>query len=382
MKVNRLALLAFLLGVLPAGASAQMQQLSLKRDMPNVAWAGCPRPDGAPKTVTPAQQQEAERSASSATEASLLGDKTTALQLLTRAAVTDPTSRTIAYRLARALDEAERLPAALAAYCQYLALAPEAADAQEVRERTRVLGTPTGLAVPAEARQAFADGIASYDAGKLAEAEASFGKASEAVPTWNAPVFNRGLARMALAKRNDAEIDFRRYLELSPGSPDFNQVLTLIASFRQPDAPRVNTGGVFARGLIVPGLGQLTTGQSAKGAVYLGAAAAAVAVGVAVKRVAVECLSEPVNGVCPSDQIDRTSNERPYLIPAIGAYLALGLISAIDAARGVRKQNAATPESTRIGEQQQARSRAPYLAVPTVQVGLDGARVDLVRIRF
>ena len=69
-------------------------------------------------------------------------------------------------------------------------------------------------------------------------------------------------------------------------------------------------------------------------------------------------------------------------VQALGAYVALGLISAIDAARGVRKQNAAAPEGARIGEQQQARSRAPYLEIPTLQVGLDGARVDLIRIRF
>ena len=382
MKLNRYALLALFVGVLPSGATAQWQQVSLTRDVPNTAWAGCPRPDGAARTVTSAQQEEAERIANSATEASLLGDKTAALQLLTRASATDPTSKTIAYRLARALDEAERLPAALAIYCQYLTLAPDASDAQEVRERTRVLGTPSGFTVPADARQAFVDGIASYDAGKLAEAEASFGKASQAVPNWNAPVFNRGLARMALAKRDDAVADFRHYLELSPGSSDFDQVLNVLAAVRGPAAPRINTSGVFARGLIVPGLGQLTTGRTGSGVFYLGAAAAALGVGVAVKRIAVDCLSEPVNGVCPSDQIDRTRNERPYLIPAIGAYVALGLISAFDAARGARKQNAATPESVRIGDQQQARSRAPYLAVPTVQVGLDGARVDLVRIRF
>jgi tetratricopeptide (TPR) repeat protein len=380
MKAIRYALLALILGVLPAAITAQTPQLSLKRDVPSAAWEGCARNDNSRRTVTPAQQQEAERLANSATQASLLGDKNAALDLLARAANTDPTSKTIAYRLARELDEAQRLPAALASYCQYLALAPDGPDAQEVRERTRAIGTPTGFTVPDDARQAFADGIASYDAGKLAEAETSFGTASTAAPTWSAPVFNRALARMALSRRDDAAVDFRRYLELSPGASDFNQVLNLLASFQQPAAPRINPGGAFARGLLIPGLGQLTTGRSGRGMLYLGAAAAAVAVGVGVQRVAVECLTEPVNGVCPDEQIDRTRNDRPYLVPAIGAWFAIGLIGAIDAARGARRQNAQAAEAVRIGEQ--AQTRAPYLAVPTVQVGLDGARVDLIRIRF
>jgi tetratricopeptide (TPR) repeat protein len=380
MKAIRYALLALLVGVLPAAATAQAQQLLLKRDVPSAAWEGCQRIDGRRAAVTPQQQQEAERLANSATQASLLGDKTAALDLLARAANTDPTSKTIAYRLARELDEAQRLPAALASYCQYLALAPEGPDAQEVRERTRAIGKPTGFTVPAGARQAFVDGIANYDAGKLAAADTSFGIASAAAPTWNAPVFNRALTRMALSRRDDAAAYFRRYLELSPGASDFNQVLNLLASFQQPAALRINPGGAFARGLLIPGLGQLTTGRSGRGMFYLGAAAAAIAVGVAVQRVAVECLSEPVNGVCPDDQIDRTRNNRPYLVPSIGAYFAIGLIGAIDAARGARRQNAQAAGAVRIGEQ--ARTRAPYLAVPTVQVGLDGARVDLVRIRF
>jgi tetratricopeptide (TPR) repeat protein len=288
MKAIRYALLALFLGVMPAAATAQAQQLLLKRDVPRAAWEGCPRIDGPRAAVTPQQQQEAERLANSATQASLLGDKTAALDLLARAAKTDPTSKTIAYRLARELDEAQRLPAALAAYCQYLALAPEGPDAQEVRERTRAIGTPTGFTVPDDARQAFVDGIASYDAGKLADADTSFGIASAAAPTWNAPVFNRALTRMALSRRDDAAVDFRRYLELSPGASDFNQVLNLIASFQQPAAPRINPGGAFARGLLIPGLGQLTTGRSGRGMFYLGAAAAAM-------RLASPCNAYPSN---------------------------------------------------------------------------------------
>src|SRR5262245_26676019 len=177
MSRIRLALIAPFLLSLPMTAYAQ-RQFSLKRDVPAVAWTGCATDEGARKTVSAAQQQEAERYASAATQALLIGDRTAALDQLTRAAAADPTSKAIAYRLGRALDEADRTKEALPVYCAYLVLAPDAPDAQEVRERVRAIGTPTGFAVPAEARQAFMDGIAQYDAGKVADAETSFGQAS------------------------------------------------------------------------------------------------------------------------------------------------------------------------------------------------------------
>ena len=380
MSRIRFALIAPLLLSLPIAAHAQ-RQFTLKRDVPATAWTGCPKDDGARKTVTAAQQQEAERYASAATQASLLGDRNAALDQLTRAAAADPTSKAIVYRLGRALDEADRAKDALPVYCLYLALAPEAPDAQEVRDRARAIGTPAGFAVPAEARQAFIDGIAQFDAGKVAEAETSFGQASAAVPNWSAPVFNRALARMALLHRADATEDFRHYLELSPGAADFNDVLNLIASFQAPAAPQVQPGSVFLRGVFVPGLGQFTTGRTGAGMLYLGAAAGAVGVGLGVKRSTVQCLSEPVNGVCPAGQIDRTNKDRPYLVPGIAGAFAIGIIGAIDAARSVSKRNAKAAEGSRTGSNE-SQSRAPHLELPAVNVGLDGARIDLVRLRF
>jgi tetratricopeptide (TPR) repeat protein len=127
-------------------ASLHAQQPTQRR---TASWAGCPAPDERPGDVTAAGRREGERLAEAATRAALIGDKTAALGLLTRAAALDPASRSTAYQLARILDELDRPKEALAAYCRYLALAPDAPEADEVRERTRVLGSASEIAQPA-----------------------------------------------------------------------------------------------------------------------------------------------------------------------------------------------------------------------------------------
>jgi tetratricopeptide (TPR) repeat protein len=362
------------------------QQLPLKREVPSVSWAGCPQPEERRSTVTPAQRQDAERLAETATQASLLGDKAAALDLLTRAADADPTSRRIAYNLARALDELERPRDALAAYCRYLALAPDAADAQEVRERARALGTPPGFAVAAPAVRAHESGIASFDAGNLAAADTAFGQAIEAAPDWSAAVYNRAVVRLAQGRTDAAGEDFRRFLELSPGAPEFSAVLDLLATFRQPTPQLYNPSGALVRGLLVPGLGQMTTGRLRTGIVYLGASAGIVAAGLLVKRLEVDCLSPPVNGRCPAGQVANQQEKRPYLLPALALALAIDVYGAIDAYRGARRRNSEAARSSRIGPDgrvgNDGRKRGPALALPAINVGLHDVRIDLLRVRF
>jgi tetratricopeptide (TPR) repeat protein len=377
MSPVRLLGLVFLL-VETSGAAAQ--QLQLKRTLPGIAWAGCPSPDGRRVTVTPAQRQDAERLAEAATQASLLGDKAAALDLLTRAAGVDATSKTIAYHVARTLDELNRPNEALVAYCRYLALAPDASDAQEVRDRTRVLATPAGFAVSAAAARAYEAGIAHYDGGRLAEAETAFGQASAAAPAWANAVYNRAVIRLALGRTDPAAEDLRRYLELSPGAPDFNQLLDLLATFRQVVPPPYNPSSVLVRGLLVPGLGHFTTGRSGAGVLFLGAASSALAAGFAVTRQEVDCLSPPVNGRCPADQIASQKTRRPYLVPGIAAAAAIGVWGAIDAYRGAGKRNAEASRSLRVGLD--GRSRGPSLVSPSLTVGLHNAQFDLIRVRF
>lgn len=363
-----------LLGCLAARAGAQT--LLLKREPPLVEWAGCPALPP-PESTDDARRQQAESLAASATEASILGDNAAALDRLTRAATLDPASPAITYRLARTLEVLDRDDDAVAEYCRYLSL-PGAADSAEVRDRLAELTQPDGIAVSAAAAQAYDTGIAHFDAGSLVQAEAAFQQALDAAPMWSAPVFNRALVLIALGRRDEAARDLRQYLEMSPGAPDFDQVLDLLSSLR--GVSPYNPVAALATGLVVPGLGHFTTGRPVTGAVFLGSAAGALAVGLLTQRTEVECLATPVDGRCPPDQVLRENVERPYLTAALAVAAAIGIGGAIDAYRGARSRNAAAPEVLRFGEQNGAGGAA--LVLPRVHLGPDGPRLYLLRLRF
>jgi tetratricopeptide (TPR) repeat protein len=329
--------------------------------------------------VPEARRAEAERLATQATEASILGDNRSALDLLTSAAARDPSSDRIAYRLARTYEELDNDAEAIREYCRYLALAPDAPDAREVRDRLAALTDPGGLAVPVAAVQAFESALVHYDAGRPIDAEAAFNIALTAAPTWGDALYNRGVVRLALGRRGEATEDLRRYLEQNPGSGDFSAVLDAIGAPREAAAARYNPGTAFATGLIVPGLGHFTTGRPGRGLLYFGAAAGAAAAGVMWQRVEVECLSPPENGSCPAGQVLRERTERPYLLPAIGAAAAIGVIGALDAARGARRRNAEATELLRAGG---PAGGGAALLLPSFEVRPDGAHFNLIRIHF
>jgi hypothetical protein len=184
---------------------------------------------------------------------------------------------------------------------------------------------------------------------------------------------------LALGRTNEAAEDLRHYLALNPDSPDFAQVVDLLASLRRAGPPLQNPSSVLIRGLIVPGLGHFTTGRTGTGILFFGLGAGALVAGLGVDRVSVQCLSPPVNGECPPGQVYREQKDRPYLIPGVAAFAAAAVIGAIDAYRGVKKRNAES-EAPRIGGQFGA--HRPSLALPAVSLGLDKAQVDLIRIRF
>jgi tetratricopeptide (TPR) repeat protein len=359
--------------------AASAQTLELRRDRPEIAWAGCPQM-ARPANVAQQRRDEAARLATAATESAILGDNAAARDLLARAAATDPTAPSHAYRLGRALEELGRTDEALGEYCRYLAIAPNAADAGEVRTRITALTRPAGLAVPESALHAFDAGIADYDAARLVEAEAAFRAAAEAAPYWPAPVFNRALVFTALDRRDDAAVAFRNYLELSPGASDFDAVLALLASFREGPAPvqRYNPGSALVAGLLVPGLGHFTTGRPGRGALFMTAAGAAVAAALLVEKVDVDCLSPPVGGVCPTDQILNKDVSRPLLLPGLGAAAVIGIVGAVDAFRGAQRKNA-TDAGLRMG---MVGDRGVRLQAPGINAAWTGIRIDLLRVRF
>ena len=364
------ALAVLLLATLAAPVSAQ--QLDLKRTTPQVAWSGCPAATPV-AAVSAAQRQQADALAASATQAAILGNNTAAAEQLANAARLDPRSQAIAYRLARALEELGRQEDALAGYCHFLALDPDTADAIEARERIAALANREH-AVPADAAHDFRIGIAHYDAGRAAPAEAAFGRALAAAPNWSDALYNRGIARLAVGRRADGIADLRRYLELNPGAPDLGQVVDVVARYGGTPAAPYNPSLVLASGLLFPGLGHFTTGRPATGALVLGVAGAGVAIGMLLEKTDVICLSPPVDGNCPSDQVVREDVSRPYLAPGLALAAAAGIYGAIDAFRGARRRNDEAAAALRVG--------SAALQAPAIRMSWNGAQFDLVRIRF
>lgn len=381
-------------GAMSASAEQQQQPLTLKREVPRVRWEGCaahaafdaaagrPAPaflsQPAPPVVQPASPADsarihAERLAADATEAAVLGNSQAALQLLTRATALSPTSHDVSYRRARALEETGDTAGAVVEYCRYLTL-PDADDREHVGQRLEALTRTDSTAVPSAAARAWLDAIRRADAGRMNDAERGFSTAIDAAPGWGDAHYNRALTRIALGSRDSAAVDLRSYLELSPGAADFDLVLALVETLRGRTYDPTTT---LATGLVVPGLGHLTTGRPVAGLVVLGTAAGALAAGMLIDRTDVACLAVPVNGNCPPDQVLREDVDRPYLLPSIGVAAAIGILGAIDAARSVRRRNRQADALVRIGAGDGARLQAP-----AVQPRAGGADVALVRLRF
>jgi tetratricopeptide (TPR) repeat protein len=353
----------------PAAASAQ--ELTLRREVPPEAWGGCPPANAS--TPSDADRQEAERLAGSAAQAAILGDAAAVLDLLGRAAALDPASPGIAYRHGRALEEAGRRDDAILAYCRYLSLAPDSPDAAEARARRDALAYREG-AMPADAVRAFRSGIAAWDAGRIAEAETAFGRAAEEAPHWPAPIYNRALVRVAARSPQPALADLRRYLELSPGADDFDAVLDVVTTLRAA-APHNPTAALVA-GLLVPGLGQITTDRPAAGLLVLGGAAGALAAGMLITRVEVDCLAPPVDGRCPEGQVLRERTTRPYQELGIAGALAVGAAGAFEAWHGARRTRGPDIGLIRIS------ALGATLAPPAMSAMAQSARLELVRLRF
>lgn len=373
IRFARTAALAVALA-LAASTAVDAQQLPLKREQPPLEWRGCSAAPAAAPAASAEDRAEAARLAGEATEASILGDNQAVLALLSAAAERDPASARVAYLRARALELLDRPDDALDEYCRYSALAPSGPERSEVDQRVAALVAQRGFAVPRTAAEAFGTGVDHFDAGRLAEASAAFGAAAAASPEWAAATYNRGVTQLALGNTAAAVRDLRRYLELNPGADDLGAVLDAFASVGVRTGP--NPATALAAGLVLPGLGHFTTGQPRRGAVFLAGAAGIAAVGLVATRDRVECLSPPVDGRCPADQVLREETVRPLLLPALLAAFATGVIGAVDAYRGVAAQAAprAGPRS--------AREASGLSFAPHVERAADGARVTLLRVRF
>jgi tetratricopeptide (TPR) repeat protein len=295
---------------------------------------------------------------SQANQAAILGDDARARGLLLRAADMDPSSGEIAYRMARALENAGEAEAALAEYCRYLRLAPDGADVPDVEGRVSVLGGSVDGTIPTPARIAFELGIEAIDRGDHSRAALHFSRALVEFPDRPEAHYNRGFTYLQDGREAAARTDLERYLELRPDSPHAAAVATRVrtpvpASIHSPRTALVT-------GLMFPGMGHFHSGRPGDGAVVLAGAGAAATIGILHTRVDVSCRIPPVEGECPPGEVAGRIEDRPLLVPGLAAAGVLTILGAIHASRSVGARSAGLARA----------------AEPAVRVGLDALSGD------
>jgi tetratricopeptide (TPR) repeat protein len=328
------------LGLLLALPNAvHAQTLRLKPALAGAGATGCaafPAPNVNSGPVAAAADAEARQLLTTAQDAALLGEHAAARDAFARAARLTPGNARLAYYLGREHEALSDASAAVAAYCRYLTLTPNAPDGDEVRGRVVRLVPSTELSRMDEARTTFLSGVALLERRQYTAADAAFASVAQALPSAPEPYFNRGLARAAQGSRQPALDDFQKYLELAPAAGDRVDVRSAMA--RIPDgvySPRA----AFGSGLLVPGLGQMSTGRPIFGVMTLGVVGGAVAFGLQSKAgVDVGTFTDPF-GNAYIDSIPKTT--RPNLVAAgIGAAVVWlgGAIEASSFARRSRRR--------------------------------------------
>jgi hypothetical protein len=133
-RLHVLVLTLCALTTIPRTAYAQSAtQTGAQASSADVTRGRCP---AARKVTAPSDEQRrsARTLVSRAQQAVIVDDHTSARDLYERAVVLDPTDATTAYALARTY-ESLRDPRAVNEYCRFLALAPNAPEAADVRQR-------------------------------------------------------------------------------------------------------------------------------------------------------------------------------------------------------------------------------------------------------
>jgi len=318
------------------------QELPLRRALPPAPADPCAVPtaqlSGVPQTPSD-QAGEADRRVAEANQAAILGDPQRALTLLAEAVALDPASPLLRYRLGRAMEEVGEEAGAVAEYCRYLALAPDGAEAAEVRARLDGTSPFTRRAAALEAHAAFDDGIAAYDRGEFDTSALHFSRALVLEADWAAAHYNRGVAYVRAGRIGAGTADLGWYLELSPNAEDRTTVEARLAMLQLARAYSPATA--LLSGILIPGMGHFYSGRPGTGALVLAVAGGSAAAGLLVREVEISCLSVPVNGECPSGQVAGREESRPFLVPGLAVAAAVTVAGAIHAFRGAQRSGPA-----------------------------------------
>ena len=312
----------------------------LKRGLPVVA----PRPvcptTPAGKSSTEQQKRAARELAQRAQQSAILGDRNAARDQLQQAAAMDPTNPELAYQLARAQEALGATEPATAEYCRFVALAPNAPEAAEVRERLAGLTRNTQATVSDKVLAPFRTGVTAYEAGRFAQAATSFGAAIALQPDWADAYYDRALANAARGQRELAIVDLQQYLRLRPEADDRAAVISRINGLRGgPLSPTAALG----LGLVIPGAGQMYTGRRVLGIVTLAAAGGAVSYALKSGPVTKEFVvnpTDPFGNPLPPFVETRTETGRPHLTSGLATAGVIAGVAAIEAFIHARRVNA------------------------------------------
>jgi tetratricopeptide (TPR) repeat protein len=287
---------------------------------------------GAP---TDAQRRDARDMAQRARQSAILGDAAASLSQLRGAAGLDPTEPSIAFELGRAYEGAGANSEAAAEYCRYLALAPTASEAANLRERVATLSPPRADTVNTIASGAFDRAADAYNRGRWLESEANFGTAIKIDSTLAEAYYDRALVRTMLDHRDDAASDFQHYLKLRPDAPDRMGIVARVDLLK---AQRLSASQAFGLGVVVPGGGQFYSKRPGRGLLSLAAVGTAVVFAVTEKSTATTKTQTAMDpfGNTYSYSVTTQHKSRPYLVPGFAVAGGVALMSAIDASHYVR----------------------------------------------
>ena len=264
-----------------AGADAQVQ----RKATPERATTTPSTRSLCPTTVqivvppTEAQRRAARALVQRGQQAAILGDRAAEREQLRQAAILDPADSDLAYQLARAHEGAGASADAATEYCRFLALAPNAPEAAEARERIAILAADVGERPTVAATEPRGQPAVAAPAPRTAAP---------------APVITR----------------------LSPG-----RALSL--------------------GLVVPGAGQFYAGRPIRGILSLGGAGIALGYALSQERGTTSVQETALDpfGNSYTYTTTRETRSRPHLAPGLAAAGAIAVASAIDAFNYSRRTN-------------------------------------------
>ena len=306
-------------------SSLHAQGLTPKRVLTTGAAPGCEITLVLPVLAQRRDNVEARRLAAAGQEAALVGDQAAARDAFAKAAVLNPGDERVAYDLARAHEELADTLKAVIEYCRYLTLSPTGREATDVRDRlVRLVPRPAAQRAR-DVQVAFRLGLALFDDGRYDAAARAFDDVVKFAPTASEGFFNRGLARAASGKREDALQDMEQYRAVAPTVDDRVEVGRAIEKLRRP----VYSAGVaFSRGLL-PGFGQFYSGRPIVGGLVLASVVGAVGAAFVQRTTATRIAYVDPNGI--SAPYTQTTSARPYFTIGLASAGALTIAAAIEA---------------------------------------------------